>query len=61
LKGPAKLLIPVHAGYSYTVYSHEKSYDFDADSVKGIQVFGKRLRDLTEPRGIVWQTQERHG
>ena len=58
LHWPACLFLPPYTSISYVVHTYEKSYDFDADSVRAIRAFGQRLRNIAEANGITWRTLE---
>lgn len=61
LKGPAKLVLPKLASWSYSVTADTgTSYEFDGNSVKAIKRFGQLLRERTNAHSIPWEQVEVH-
>lgn len=59
LKGPAALLVPKVASYSYAiVHKSGKTFHFDGNAVKNIKRFGAKLRECAEARQLGWQVVE---
>jgi hypothetical protein len=61
LKGPAKLVLPKLASWSYSVIADTgTSYEFDGNSIKAIKQFGRLLRERAEANGVPWEQVEVH-
>jgi len=59
LTGPAKHAMPKLASKRYIVFLKSgEQHDFDGNSIKAINRFGRVLREESEPESVPWERAE---